>query len=532
MTTRRPFGTKDIGAELLPIITKGIYRDPLDTLREYVQNAIDAKASSIELRIGADLVSVRDNGSGMNRNEATAAIRLGISDKDPRRDVGFRGIGIYSAFNICDTVEIFTRTHRGPASKLIFDFKRIQSRLRTEERRRLKGQPARLYLEKLMKDAVYVEDTPESPIKSHGTLVMLVGIKGDVYRRLTNREIVRRYLQSVVPLPFRPEFRYKQDLESLFRKKDYPVVDVSVAFDGGSERLYRPYHNEMFTNGKGFGPKHWPLPRSFSSGTHGFAWVCLNDARKYLPTRELRGLLVKKLGFSVGGRDHFARYFGRIVFNNRVTGEIVITDDDLLPNAARSEFEPSPARDSLYVAFDELASTISVWAESVQTKLKAEEELDAIGPKVQDILERIPTIERDVPALLRLNTQLAAMFDRLATHKRVLRDLHPNLLKDALSGIEDAQTHIAEVLSAKGGGPAKRERLLRKALRSKTKTTPARTETRARSLCEAIRLSDLKAEEVTIMLLKYLDLELVDRLSPEEYAGLVEEFAEYLEELP
>ena len=30
-------------------------------------------------------------------------------DKNPIENVGFRGIGIYSAFNLCDSVEIFTK---------------------------------------------------------------------------------------------------------------------------------------------------------------------------------------------------------------------------------------------------------------------------------------------------------------------------------------------------------------------------------------------------------------------------------------
>ena len=34
------FSRHDIGAEILPILTSGLYRDSLDALREYIQNAI------------------------------------------------------------------------------------------------------------------------------------------------------------------------------------------------------------------------------------------------------------------------------------------------------------------------------------------------------------------------------------------------------------------------------------------------------------------------------------------------------------
>ena len=35
---------EDIGGELLPILSKGLYTDPLHAVREYVQNSVDADA--------------------------------------------------------------------------------------------------------------------------------------------------------------------------------------------------------------------------------------------------------------------------------------------------------------------------------------------------------------------------------------------------------------------------------------------------------------------------------------------------------
>ena len=55
---KRQFSGKDIGAELLPIITSGLYRDPLDTLREYIQNSIDAGANEINIKITSDIITI------------------------------------------------------------------------------------------------------------------------------------------------------------------------------------------------------------------------------------------------------------------------------------------------------------------------------------------------------------------------------------------------------------------------------------------------------------------------------------------
>ena len=241
MAESKEFNAKDIGAELLPVITKGLYRDPLDTVREYIQNAIDAKAKKVEMRVSQDLVSVRDNGTGMTKEIARKAIRLGMSKKDPNKDVGFRGIGIYSAFNVCNKLEIYTKPEKGVCSKLVFEFAKIRKMLEDEEDRRMKGEPARLFLEKLLTESVTAEECSDCPLENSGTLVMMEGVTGNVYKRLVDREQVTEYLQGAVPLPFSPKFKHKNKIESRFAEEDYRVITLELAIHGYKEQLFKPY---------------------------------------------------------------------------------------------------------------------------------------------------------------------------------------------------------------------------------------------------------------------------------------------------
>ena len=78
MSEKIRFEKADIGGELLPILTTGLYRDALDTLREYIQNSIDAKAKDIELKIDPDQIVITDSGTGMDKDQARKAIRLGM----------------------------------------------------------------------------------------------------------------------------------------------------------------------------------------------------------------------------------------------------------------------------------------------------------------------------------------------------------------------------------------------------------------------------------------------------------------------
>jgi len=452
MAELKEFGAKDIGGELLPVITKGMYRDPLDTLREYIQNAIDAKAKKVEIQVSQDLVSVRDDGTGMTKEISRKAIRLGMSEKNPNEDVGFRGIGIYSAFNVCNTLEIYTKPEKGISSKLIFEFAKIRKMLQDEEERRMKGEPAKLYLEKLLNESVTAEECYDCPLENSGTLVMMEGISGNVYKRLIDRGQVIEYLQGVVPLPFHPRFKHKSKIEAKFQEEDYRVITLELTIHGHKEQLFRPYHDVIFTYGTGFGPKFFQIKNKLGKGKLGFAWVCLNDARKYLPEKNLRGLLIKKFGFSVGGRDAFAKFFSRAVFNNRITGEVIITDEQLLPNAARTEFEPSTIRDSLYMGFAEMAAEISSWANRIQDELKAKEELQSISPSVFNILKAIPANDRDIATLLRFNTNLDWYERSIGIYKKILEEQQKDLLDRTLVALNQAKSDIKKILASKKEG--------------------------------------------------------------------------------
>jgi HSP90 family molecular chaperone len=48
MATLTHFSKEDIGGEILPILTTGLYGNTLDALREYIQNSVDAKTSEFQ----------------------------------------------------------------------------------------------------------------------------------------------------------------------------------------------------------------------------------------------------------------------------------------------------------------------------------------------------------------------------------------------------------------------------------------------------------------------------------------------------
>ena len=103
------FQSWEVGGELLDILSRGLYSDAKAALREYVQNGVDARAQNITITVDGPKAVIRDDGVGMDLDEMRAARRFGMSNKSPMHAVGFRGIGIYSAFGICEEMTITSR---------------------------------------------------------------------------------------------------------------------------------------------------------------------------------------------------------------------------------------------------------------------------------------------------------------------------------------------------------------------------------------------------------------------------------------
>lgn len=420
MSARVHFSKTDIGGELLPILTTGLYRNTLDALREYIQNSIDAHSNEVEVIIDPDTVAVTDDGMGMSATEARQALRLGLSEKNPTEDVGFRGIGIYSAFNLCDTLEIFTKSENSPTGYYLkFDFKSVRRQLLADQERRTKGLKSRLFLEKLLESAVYVEPDSNATIETHGTKVIMSGIVSDAYRRLLDWDTVETYLQDVVPLPFNPSFKFGKRIEKKFQDEDYRVVQLILQVNDKRLNIYRPYTNDLFTYGGIYPPKFFSLRRG--STRFGFAWVCINDERRVLKDQALRGLLIKKFGFSIASRSYLEPFFTRTVFNRRITGEIIIQHPNLLPNAARSDFENNSTRQKFLELLPLFIKNLSDWANKIQQEEKAREVLETVRDLLAEIHKELPASRRDKDKLLEYNVVLADQEHKLETHRRTLQ---------------------------------------------------------------------------------------------------------------
>src|ERR1017187_10514320 len=160
-----------------------MYPDSRDAIREYIQNGVDAKAKIVDVTILQDSIAVEDDGLGMDHETLKNAIRIGVSDKNPGHDVGFMGIGIYSAFHLCDRMTIYSRPTDGNVNKLVVEFGEMKQLLKTQRNRRLSHhlKPTELTsLQTLLGDGTSISRESDKTFpRESGTRVELDGLNPD-----------------------------------------------------------------------------------------------------------------------------------------------------------------------------------------------------------------------------------------------------------------------------------------------------------------------------------------------------------------
>ncbi len=114
------------------LITIGerLYSESIELIRELVNNAYDADATEVEIRMTDQMIEVKDNGTGMDRDGLKQYFNIGSPEKVNRasspvfhRDlIGQFGIGKFASLSACECFEVYTQ--KGDfAAKVTFDKK-------------------------------------------------------------------------------------------------------------------------------------------------------------------------------------------------------------------------------------------------------------------------------------------------------------------------------------------------------------------------------------------------------------------------
>lgn len=416
----------DIGAEIISIITKGMYPDPKDALREYIQNGVDASAKKMSVKIRQESIVIEDDGIGMNHETMRKAVRIGISDKSPAKNVGFMGIGIYSSFHLCGMLTIYSSGSEGKPNRLEMNFLRMKEILEFQKSKRMEGEiksEGLIDLQTILEECISLTqngELSETSFPNKGTRVELSRIEPEFYTALSSFDDVSDYLRNVVPLRFdKDKFKHAELIENkileICTSKDqkFEIIDLSLQVNSKIEQLYRPYRDIDFAEDA---HPHPPLFYTIetSKDFFGVAWGCLNSVRKKLDTKNLRGFVLKKQGFSIGKRESLVKFFPRgNTFFDRYSGEVIIVNQNILPNAARNDIEYSSLRSIFYEELTNVADKFDAKGHEYQELSKANEDLVNLHTEVKKEIGSYNENDNDTERLVGKIVVLKNIYDRL-----------------------------------------------------------------------------------------------------------------------
>lgn len=163
METSNEFIPVTIDKSHITTIGERLYTESIEFVRELVNNGYDADANQVDVIISEDIIEIRDNGSGMDRDGLKQYFNIGSQQKlySPKssiygRDrIGQFGIGKFASLSACRRFEVITK--KGDfVGRVIFDKEQWEN----------------------TKDAWHLplEILPSDFRKTNGTTIILIGL--------------------------------------------------------------------------------------------------------------------------------------------------------------------------------------------------------------------------------------------------------------------------------------------------------------------------------------------------------------------
>lgn len=338
-----------VGSDLLDLLTGGLYADPLVMYREYIQNAADSIEMlsnpqdgqiDIEIDTVGRNIKIRDNGPGLTHQQAVEAlISISKSNKDSKRNRGFRGIGRMCGLAFAKSVSFRTRTSAdNTVAVVIWD---------GEALRECVGQ--NFSIADTVARCVTIEQQETQDAPANFFEVEITGVSRQAAIAL-NRVAVKDYIGEIGPVPFSEDFPYRIEVAKLFDEQlsmleiDMRLVEKAQEPCASNASITRPHSTDALSLiGKAGGFAEYEsirVPSQSGGGLAAIGWIAHTHYPGALPrSLGVRCLRVRVGNIQVGDALVFDHLFSETRFNRWCIGEIHVLDSELVPNGSRDYFE-------------------------------------------------------------------------------------------------------------------------------------------------------------------------------------------------
>lgn len=349
-----------VGSFFLETLTTGMYENPFDSVREYIQNAFDAlrdavarglvKSDEARILVGASGTSrspsltIRDNGVGLPLvNAVTTLISLGASHKQPAVHAGFRGIGRLAGIAYCSKLR-FTTKYAGENQGTVVEF----------DCGLLRGHfspgATPIDVRKVVADAVTtrVFDERESEHYTEVELMHLVNLG----QEFVQPDKLLPYLRQVCPVEYQDEFELADRVRALATTQGETLPTVHVEFRQKKDRLpiLKPFRNSYATSKPNVFSKVHSIEVFSNKELGWFGWVGISNFPGEILDSTVAGVRFRSKNIQIGSAEIIESIAEELTTQGTerrlmpwAVGEIFITNTLVVPNARRDGFEDGRA---------------------------------------------------------------------------------------------------------------------------------------------------------------------------------------------
>ena len=425
--------TIKIGKFTLETLTTGMYDSPKDIYREYIQNAVDSidnaiklgilkkDKGSIEIKVNKtdSSINITDNGTGISvENAKRYLLNVGDSVKFNSDNRGFRGIGRLAGLAYCDEL-IFCTSYYGEESKTIikFDAKLLRKSLYSIDNNDT--------LEEVFTKVISISHEYEAKGKHYFTVV-LNGVTNE--GEILNDDEVYDYLSQVAPVPFSPEFKWKDIIASKLAYLGLNIGEYNIILNGefgGRRQIYKGYSDHFVADRvrKEEDAIEDIEEKTFNDEKGNVIAILWYVKSRYSGTIQndlIKGIRLRKGNIQLGSRTTLNSFFKDERFNGWLIGELHIISDSLIPNARRDNLEKTKT-------YYDLQGHLRSWADEISSeirKISIKRNTDRTNKKIEEVIKGSPSMEarKDIEIIPEIQISEKQEYDDVA-HAELISQL-------------------------------------------------------------------------------------------------------------
>jgi molecular chaperone HtpG len=417
-----------IGKTVIETLTQGMYEDSRFIYREYIQNAVDAVDKAVENKVienrksgkifinidkSEKSIVIEDNGTGISKEYIYSTLgNIALSEKDRRKNKGFRGIGRLGGLGYCDKL-IFETSFAGEATKTLMTWDAVALRQRLFDKN-VKDDASDIVKSIIMLNSEQ-EDADEHYFK-----VILRDVDSD---ELLDIKDVREYLSMVAPVPYSEKFYYRVNIYKYTEENNLEMDEYCIHVN--DDQIYKPYTTCLYEESNkqnDFRKYDDIIDINFFNFTESeksmiaWGWYGISRFEKQIPKRPnyFRGLRLRKGNIQIG--DEQSLLNRKIPREDRANGyfigEIFCIHPELIPNSRRDYFNENPISKELekqlkglfHGALHELYYTASNYrgatkkiqkVAEIEKEVREKEEKGFIGDEQRDYREKLDSAKTE-----------------------------------------------------------------------------------------------------------------------------------------